>query len=114
VQLQQVILNLLINAVEAMAAVEERSRQLMIRSCRHLTGDVLVAVRDTGIGLDPRQAERIFDSFYTTKPKGMGLGLSICRSLIEAHGGRLWAAPHEEYGTVVQFTLPPVSDRPES
>jgi PAS domain S-box-containing protein len=114
VQLQQVILNLLINAVEAMTAIEDGSRQLLIRSCRHGTDDVLVAVRDAGIGLDPQQAERIFDSFYTTKPKGLGLGLSISRSIIEAHGGRLWAVPNEEYGTTIQFTLPTAKDRVES
>jgi C4-dicarboxylate-specific signal transduction histidine kinase len=106
VQLQQVILNLLINGVEAMSAVEDRSRELLIRSHRHASRDVLVAVRDVGIGLDPQQVERIFDSFYTTKTNGMGLGLSISRSIIEAHGGRLWAAPNEGYGITVQFTLP--------
>ena len=66
----------------------------------------MVAVRDVGIGLDPQQAEQIFDSFYTTKPKGMGLGLSISRSIIEVHGGRLWAVPNTRYGTTFQFTLP--------
>jgi signal transduction histidine kinase len=106
VQLQQVILNLLINGVEAMSTVEDRSRELLIRSCRYGAKDVLVTVRDIGIGLDPEQAERIFDSCYTTKPKGMGPGLSISRSIIEAHGGRLWAAPNKEYGATVQFTLP--------
>jgi PAS domain S-box-containing protein len=106
VQLQQVILNLLINGIEAMSAIEDRSRELLIRSCRHEPGGTLVTVRDVGIGLDPQQAERIFDSFYTTKPKGMGLGLSISRSIIEAHGGRLWASPNTGYGTTFQFTLP--------
>ena len=106
VQLQQVILNLLINGVEAMSAVEDRSRELLIRSCRHGAGNALVAVRDVGIGLDPQQVEQIFDSFYTTKPKGMGLGLSISRSIIEVHGGRLWAVPNSGYGTTFQFTLP--------
>jgi PAS domain S-box-containing protein len=110
VQLQQVILNLLINGVEAMNAVEDRSRELLIRSCRHGFGGVWVGVRDVGIGLDPEKAERIFDSFYTTKPRRMGLGLSISRSIIEAHGGRLWAAPNERYGTTVQFTLPAVGE----
>jgi signal transduction histidine kinase len=106
VQLEQVILNLLINGVEAMAAVEDRSRELLIRSSRPAGGGALVMVRDVGIGLDPQQAERIFDSFYTTKPKGMGLGLSISRSIVEAHGGRLWASPNTGYGTTFQFTLP--------
>jgi PAS domain S-box-containing protein len=106
VQLEQVILNLLINGIEAMSAVEDRSRQLLIQSCRHGAGGTLVTVRDVGIGLDPQQAERIFDSFYTTKPKGMGLGLSISRSIVEAHGGQLWASPNTGYGTTFQFTLP--------
>jgi PAS domain S-box-containing protein len=106
IQLQQVILNLLINGIEAMSPVEDRPRELLIQSCRHGVGGALVAVRDVGIGLDPQQAERIFDSFYTTKPKGMGLGLSISRSIIEVHGGRLWAAPNTGYGTTFQFTLP--------
>jgi signal transduction histidine kinase len=110
VQLQQVILNLLINGVEAMNAVEDRSRELLIRSCRHGLGGVWVGVRDVGIGLDPEQAERIFDSFYTTKPRGMGLGLSISRSIIEAHGGQLWARPNKKYGATVQFALPAVGE----
>ena len=105
VQLQQVILNLLINGVEAMSQVEDRPRELLIQSCRHGAEVALVAVRDVGIGLDPQQAERIFDSFYTTKPKD-GLGLSISRSIIEVHGGRLWAVPNTGYGTTFQFTLP--------
>ena len=106
VQLQQVILNLLINGVEAMSPVEDRPRELLIQSCRQGVGGALVAVRDVGIGLDPQQAERIFDSFYTTKSKGMGLGLSISRSIIEVHGGWLWAVPNTGYGTTFQFTLP--------
>ena len=106
VQLQQVILNLLINGIEAMSPVEDRPRELLIQSRRHGVGGALVAVRDAGIGLDPQQAERIFDSFYTTKPKGMGLGLSISRSIVEAHGGQLWASPNTGYGTTFQFTLP--------
>jgi PAS domain S-box-containing protein len=106
VQLEQVILNLLINAVEAMSSLTDRSRQLLIRSCTLGSRNTLVMVRDNGVGLDPQQAERIFDSFYTTKPKGMGLGLSISRSIIEAHGGRLWASPNAGYGTTFQFTLP--------
>jgi signal transduction histidine kinase len=108
VQLQQVILNLLINSVEAMSPVEGRTRELLIRSSREGPAGVLVAVRDVGIGLNPEQAERIFDSFYTTNANGLGLGLSISRSIIEAHGGRLWATPNEEYGTTLQFTLPAV------
>jgi PAS domain S-box-containing protein len=108
VQLQQVILNLLINSVEAMSAVEDRSRELLIRSSRDGAAGVLVAVRDVGIGLEPEQAERIFESFYTTKPKGLGLGLSISQAIIKAHGGRLSATPNEKYGTTFHFTLPGV------
>jgi PAS domain S-box-containing protein len=108
VQLQQVILNLLVNSVEAMSAVEDRARELLIRSSRDGPAGVLVAVRDVGLGLDPEQAERIFDSFYTTNANGLGLGLSISRSIIDAHGGRLWATPNEGYGTTLWFTLPAV------
>jgi signal transduction histidine kinase len=103
VQLQQVVLNLLLNAAEAMGSAEPR--ELLISTERHHTG-VLVAVRDSGPGLDPSHLERVFDAFYTTKSRGMGMGLSICRSIIDAHGGRLWAEANEPRGTIFQFTLP--------
>jgi C4-dicarboxylate-specific signal transduction histidine kinase len=106
VQLQQVILNLILNAVEAMSSVHDGPRELSISTEQSGAGEVLVAVRDSGPGLDPEHLERVFDSFYTTKPSGMGLGLSICRSIIDAHGGRLWAAANEPKGAVFQFTLP--------
>jgi PAS domain S-box-containing protein len=106
VQLQQVILNLVINGLEAMAAVTERPRELLIRSHQHEGDQVRVAVRDAGIGLDPQQMARLFDAFFTTKPGGMGMGLSISRSIIEAHGGRLWATPNDGPGATFQFTLP--------
>jgi signal transduction histidine kinase len=106
VQLQQVVLNLIMNGIEAMSAVMDRPKVLTISSERLETGDVLVAVRDTGSGIDPATADRIFESFFTTKPNGMGMGLSICRSIIEAHGGRFWASPNRPYGAVFQFTLP--------
>jgi C4-dicarboxylate-specific signal transduction histidine kinase len=106
VQLQQVILNLIINAVEAMSGVGEGSRELLIRTGKDAAGGVLVAVQDSGPGLDPESFDRLFDAFYTTKPGGMGMGLSICRSIVEAHGGRLWAAPHDGPGVTFQFTLP--------
>ena len=106
VQLQQVMLNLTLNAIEAMSSVNDRSRELLISTEPTQTGDVLVAVRDTGPGIDPGNLERIFDSFYTTKPGGVGIGLSICRSIIEAHGGRLWAIVNESGGAVLQFNLP--------
>jgi len=105
VQLQQVVLNLILNAVEAMSSVETGARDLLITTERHPTG-VLVAVRDSGPGIDPEHFERVFQSFYTTKPGGTGMGLSVCRSIIAAHGGRLWAGANEPRGTVFQFSLP--------
>jgi signal transduction histidine kinase len=106
VQLQQVILNLIINAVEAMSGVSEGSRRLLIGTGKDATGGVLVAVQDSGPKLNPESFEHLFDSFYTTKPGGMGMGLSICRSIVEAHGGRIWAIPNVGPGITVQFTLP--------
>ena len=106
VQLQQVILNLIINAVEAMSGVSEGSRGLLIGTGKDASGGVLVAVQDSGPGLNPESFEHLFDSFYTTKPGGMGMGLSICRSIVEAHGGRIWATPNVGPGITVQFTLP--------
>ena len=105
VQLQQVILNLIINAVEAMSGAGEGSRELLISSGKAEPGG-LVAVRDSGPGLAPEILERVFDAFYTTKPNGLGMGPSICRSIIEAHGGRLWAIASEPRGATFQFTLP--------
>jgi PAS domain S-box-containing protein len=107
VQLQQVILNLFLNAVEAMGSVEAKPRDLLISTEQDRT-DILVAVRDSGPGLDPSHLERVFDAFYTTKSSGMGMGLSICRSIINAHGGRLWAEPNKPRGAIFQFTLPAV------
>jgi len=106
VQLQQVVLNLIMNGVEAMSLVADRPRLLRIRSRREAPGSVLVAVEDAGTGLDPAIAEKIFDPFFTTKAGGMGMGLSICRSIIDGHGGRLWASPMPSGGALVQFTLP--------
>ena len=106
VQLQQVMLNLIINAVEAMRGVSEGSRALLIRTGKDAPDNVLVAVQDSGPGLNPESFERLFDSFYTTKPGGMGMGLSICRSIVEAHGGRIWATPNAGPGITVQLTLP--------
>lgn len=107
IQLQQVILNLILNGKDAMRAVQTYPRKLRITSQQSKSGEVLVAVRDWGYGLDPKNAERIFDPFFTTKPEGMGLGLSISRTIIEAHGGTLWATPNEDKGATIQFTLPP-------
>ena len=106
VQLQQVILNLIVNAVEAMSGQNEAPRELLIGSEKADPDGVLVAVRDSGPGLAPESLERLFEAFYTTKASGMGMGLSICRSIIEAHGGRLWASANEPRGAVLQFTLP--------
>jgi PAS domain S-box-containing protein len=106
VQLQQVILNLIINAVEAMSDVSEGSRELLIGTGKDASSAVLVAVQDSGPGLSPEGFERLFDPLYTTKPGGMGMGLSICRSIVEAHGGRVWASRAAGPGVTVQFTLP--------
>jgi C4-dicarboxylate-specific signal transduction histidine kinase len=107
IQLQQVLLNLIVNAIEAMNAVAERSRELMIGSqWQSDPQSILVSVRDSGSGLDARNLERAFDAFFTTKPEGMGMGLSIGRSIIAAHGGRLWAGPNADFGTTFRFTIP--------
>ncbi len=109
VQLQQVILNLLINAMEAMSAMSEGPRDLLISAAKTDSEGVLVAVRDSGPGLAPESVERLFEPFYTTKPGGLGMGLSICRSIIESHHGRLWATANTPHGAVFQFNLPPYS-----
>jgi C4-dicarboxylate-specific signal transduction histidine kinase len=111
VQLQQVILNLTMNAIEAMSEVREESRELSISTSRVESDGVLVAVSDSGLGLPQASPERIFEAFYTTKPSGLGMGLSICRSIVEAHGGRLWAAPNDPHGAVFCLMLP-VEDTP--
>ncbi|PYN59429.1 MAG: hypothetical protein DMD90_29080 [Candidatus Rokuibacteriota bacterium] len=105
VQLQQVILNLIINAVEAMSSVPEDSRKLLI-SARKDVGGVVVVVQDSGPGLSPESLDRLFDAFYTTKASGMGMGLSICRSIVEAHGGQIWASRDVGPGATFQLTLP--------
>ena len=106
VELQQVILNLILNAIEAMSEMSEGPRELLITTGKTELGDVLVAVRDSGPGLAPAALENLFKAFHTTKPNGLGLGLSICRSIVEAHGGRLWASANATRGAVFQFTLP--------
>ena len=105
VQLQQVILNLILNAVEAMSSVPEDSRKLLI-SARKDVGGVVVVVQDSGPGLSPESVDRLFDAFYTTKAGGMGMGLSICRSIVEAHGGQIWASRDVGPGATFQLTLP--------
>ncbi|MEH2584533.1 PAS domain S-box-containing protein [Nitrobacteraceae bacterium AZCC 2161] len=110
VQLQQVILNLIINAIQAMSATTDGPRRLVISTGKAESGGVLVAVRDSGFGLAPGNLEHIFEAFHTTKPGGFGLGLSICRSIIDAHSGRLWASANEPRGAIFQFTLPAYLD----
>jgi PAS domain S-box-containing protein len=106
VQLQQVLLNLIVNALEAMGAANEGPRELLITTGIIESSGVLVAVQDSGPGLEAAMLQRVFESFYTTKPTGLGMGLSICRSIIEAHGGRLWASTNQRRGATFQFTLP--------
>jgi PAS domain S-box-containing protein len=106
VQLQQVLLNLIVNALEAMGADDEGPKELLISTGKVEPSGALVAVQDSGPGLEALMLERVFESFYTTKPTGFGLGLSICRSIIEAHGGRLWASTNQQRGATFQFTLP--------
>jgi C4-dicarboxylate-specific signal transduction histidine kinase len=108
VQLQQVVLNLLLNASEAMSQVEDRPRQIVVRTDRDDGDGVRLTVQDAGVGFDPHNLERLFDAFYTTKSGGMGIGLSISRSIIESHHGRLWAAPNDGPGATFSFSLPGV------
>jgi C4-dicarboxylate-specific signal transduction histidine kinase len=106
VLLQQVILNLMMNAVEAMRAVSDRARVLRIRTEEQPSGSIVVLVQDSGVGLDPKHSSRMFEAFYTTKAEGIGMGLAISRSIIEAHGGRLWAVANDGPGSTFCFTLP--------
>jgi len=111
VQLQQVILNLAINGIESIAGLDNEPKRLMIRSTLSNPGELLVSVEDTGAGIDAEHADRLFTPFFTTKPQGIGMGLPICRSIIEAHGGRLWAAKNEPRGAVFHFMLPAETPR---
>jgi C4-dicarboxylate-specific signal transduction histidine kinase len=106
VQLQQVALNLIFNALQAMGAVTEGARQVIITTRQIELNDLYVGVQDTGPGLGPETLARLFEPFYTTKPNGMGMGLTICRSIIEAHGGRLWASACQPHGALFQFAIP--------
>ena len=106
VQLQQGMLNLILNAIQSMHGVQDGNRELHISTESIEPEGVCVAVRDTGPGLSPETLSRLFEPFYTTKPNGMGMGLSICRSIVEAHGGRLWATTCEPRGALFQFTIP--------
>lgn len=106
IQLQQVILNLIVNGIDAMTSVTDRPRVLLVRSQPQESGGVLVSVQDSGAGLDPKNIGHLFDPFFTTKPEGMGMGLPISRSIVETHGGRLWLTPNDGQGVTFQFTLP--------
>jgi signal transduction histidine kinase len=106
VQLQQLMLNLIMNAVEAMSGVQDRRREIVITVGPGEGGDLVVAVRDSGVGLNPKEHDKIFDAFYTTKQTGMGMGLAISRSIVEHHGGRLWAQPNDGPGATFLFTIP--------
>ena len=106
VLLQQVILNLIMNAMEAMRAIGNRARVLRIRTEEQHSGSIVVLVQDSGVGIDPEHLSRMFEAFYTTKVQGIGMGLTISRSIIEAHGGRLWAVANDERGSTFCFTLP--------
>jgi signal transduction histidine kinase len=110
VQLQQVAMNLIINGIEAMKGVDG-IREMVIKSQRAEDEQILVSVSDTGIGIPPEQAERIFEPFFTTKPHGTGMGLRICRSIIESHSGRLWAVPNDGPGATFSFSIPCKMDR---
>jgi signal transduction histidine kinase len=110
IQLQQVIINFIVNGMQAMATIRDRERALIVRTQRYQSDRVLVAIEDAGIGIDPENADRLFTAFYTTKPNGLGMGLSICRAIIEAHGGRVWASPNAGPGMTFRFTLSPYAE----
>jgi len=105
VQLQQVVLNLIMNGIEAASSATGLQRELLISSRQHESDGTLITVRDSGVGLEGQDLEKLFDAFYTTKPQGLGMGLAISRSIVEDHGGRLWATPNDGPGATFQFTL---------
>lgn len=110
IQLQQVIVNLAVNGMEAMTSVQDRERVLIVRTQRDQSDRISVAVADAGVGVRPENLNRVFGAFHTTKPGGLGMGLAICRSIIGAHGGRLWADPNVPHGTTFRFTVPAIAD----
>jgi signal transduction histidine kinase len=110
VQLQQVILNLLQNASDAMSSVDDRPRRVLIGTEHDDSNHVRVTVQDSGVGFPPQDADRLFDAFYTTKDNGMGIGLSVSRSIVEKHHGRLWAVPNDGPGATVSFSIPCAPD----
>ena len=113
IQLQQVMLNLIINAIEALSTLSDGPRNLLVSTEKDKSNGVRLTVRDSGAGVKPRELESIFEAFYTTKREGLGMGLAVSRSIIEDHGGRLWATPNEPRGAAFQFTLP-ISQENES
>jgi signal transduction histidine kinase len=110
VQLQQVIINLVLNGVEAMQTVTNGPRELVISSHQDDLRQVAVSVKDSGVGISSENTDRLFNAFFTTKSSGLGMGLSVCRSIINAHGGRLWAEPNSPQGAIFKFTLPPLHE----
>ena len=110
VQLQQVIINLVMNGIEAMQSVTDRPRELVVKSGQDELGQVLISVADCGVGIAAENVDMLFDPFFTTKSSGLGMGLSICRSIVETHGGRLWASATVPHGSLFQFTLPAGTD----
>jgi C4-dicarboxylate-specific signal transduction histidine kinase len=110
IQLQQVIINLVMNGIEAMQSVTDRPRELVVKSGQDELGQVLISVADCGVGIAAENVDMLFDPFFTTKSSGLGMGLSICRSIVETHGGRLWATPTVPHGSLFQFTLPAGTD----
>jgi len=111
IQLQQVILNLIMNAIEAMSEVSPTQRKLLIASAKDGSNGVLVRIQDSGIGLDGESLDRLFEAFFTTKARGMGMGLAVSQTILQAHGGRLWATPNASHGATFQFTLPANNER---
>jgi signal transduction histidine kinase len=111
VQIQQVLVNLITNAIDAMKAVSGRRRRLRLEADFSEDGEILIAVADTGVGIAPDEARRVFEPLFTTKPDGVGLGLAICKSIVESHGGRIEVRPHAPFGTVFWFTLSPAAVR---
>jgi signal transduction histidine kinase len=114
VQLQQVMLNLILNAADAMRETKDRSRDLAVSTFRENEREVRLSVRDSGAGIDPENAAKLFEAFYTTKSNGMGVGLSISRSIIESHAGRIWAMPNDGPGATFFFTIPYAPERAPS
>jgi signal transduction histidine kinase len=110
--LQQVILNLFLNAIEAMSGVEHLPKQLFVASVKDESQGALIMVQDSGTGLDAAALDRLFEAFYTTKPQGMGIGLAVSRTIVQAHGGRLWATANQPHGAIFQFSLPAEGQEP--